>query len=187
MTRLARYAITACSAVSMSLCLCVMAVWAASYRVQPTVSWVAPQRLAGAGVARGAVFFGEVRQPPGSLSYFGPPHGRRFLMVRPPMRDTGGPNALTVDWQFAGFVYRQRSPPLTYLHIALPCWPLAAAFAVVPASPPARQPSPVARGLLSHLRVRPPRQPGALSGVRDAQPKAARRAPTARDRRCSYI
>ena len=74
------------TALSLLLCVAVVALWATSYLFQPTVAWTEPQRLAGVGVTRGVVFFTEVRQPPGSLARFGPPYGRRFVAVRPPPR-----------------------------------------------------------------------------------------------------
>ena len=105
--------------------------WVFSYWAQPTVAWTERQRLASVRLTRGVLFWSETRQPPGSLAEFGSPWGRRFLLVRPPWRIGTGPNLLTADWQFAGFTWRRRSPPLTYALTTVPCWavvvPIAAA------------------------------------------------------------
>jgi hypothetical protein len=71
--------------------------WPFSYWAQPTISWSERQRLASVGLTRGVLFASEVRQPPGSLAEFGPPWGRRFLLVRPPTVVGPGPNLLTSD------------------------------------------------------------------------------------------
>jgi hypothetical protein len=94
--------------------------WAFSYWAQPTVARTERQRLASVGLTRGVVYWSETRQPPGSLAEFGPPWGRQFLLVRPPWRIGPGPNLLTADWQFAGFTWRRRSPPLTYALTTVP-------------------------------------------------------------------
>jgi hypothetical protein len=129
---LRRRLFTLCSAVSLVLCVAVLAVWGASYRVQFGTSWTEPKRLSNIGVTRGTLFASEVLNPPGYAGTFGSPYGRRTAVVRPPTPLTTT-NLLTAEWRFAGFEYLDRSPPRSFRRVAVPCWALAMALAAAPA------------------------------------------------------
>jgi hypothetical protein len=119
------------------MCVGIVVGWVASHWHAYGVGWTEPQRLAGVGVTRGLVAWSEVQQPPGALAFFGPVTGPRFFHSSP--ATTVGPpsNALTTDWDGVlrpvGFGFAQRTPPLTYRRVIVPCWALALLFAVAPA------------------------------------------------------
>jgi hypothetical protein len=92
---LGRHSIPAFTALPLLVAGGAAVAWGVSYWAQPTVAWTERQRLASVGLTRGVLFWSETRQPPGSLAVFGPPWGRRFLLVRPPWRIGPGPNLLT--------------------------------------------------------------------------------------------
>jgi hypothetical protein len=119
------------SAVSLLLFVVTLAVWVGSCWVQPGIGWTEPRRLATIGVMRGSVFVSEVQQPPGGSGYFGPPHGRRPYLGTPERLTTV--NVLTTEWRLLGFEFLQRSPPLTFRRLVVPCWAVALVFAVAPA------------------------------------------------------
>jgi hypothetical protein len=120
------------AAASLLLCALAVALWLGSYWLQPTLASTEPLRLFAAGVSRGSFFLDDVRQGPGDSGRFTNPPGTVFLLVKAPQPFTT-PNLLTRDWRFLGFEYMERSPPMTFRRILIPCWPPALAFAIAPA------------------------------------------------------
>ena len=132
-----RWLFTIVAFCSLVLCVGVAAGWVASYWCGYGIAQTELQRLAGLGVTRGLVQWSEVQQPPGALAYFGPVSGPHFFHNSPATAVGPPPNAMTTDWDGllrpVGFGFAQRSPPLTYRRVIVPCWALTFLLAIAPA------------------------------------------------------
>jgi hypothetical protein len=127
--------LTSAAAICLLLCAIVLIGWGASWFAQFGVHWTEPQRLSGLGVSRGVIMWVDVRQPPGGAGWFGGPYRREFYHFSPPQPMTPSPNLLTTEWtwlSFAGFEFSQRSPPLTFRRIAMPCWAIVLWLLITP-------------------------------------------------------
>jgi hypothetical protein len=124
-----------CSAASLLLCVIVLAGWGASWLAQYGVHWTEPQRLYGLAASRGVIMWVDVRQPPGAAAWFGGTYGREFYQVSPSEPMLPPPNLLSTEWtwlSFAGIEFSQRSPPLTFRRIAVPCWGIVLLLLIAP-------------------------------------------------------